>query len=177
MIEQNTQKVIYLLVGAKGSGKTYLGRLLAREFDIEFLEVEKRLIEYIASSEFKSEQLPKDGYEIEEKWISEALQSKDEVISEATGSSKYLSEFISQLKAKYSLRLIRVKCPLETCFRRLKKRPKTDQFVVSDYKIKSINNLSHNLKLDWVLEIDNSGTVSELDIAAAFAKLRVEIRN
>ena len=174
MIEQNKQKVIYLLVGAKGSGKTYIGRLLERELKIEFLEVEQKLIEYIASSKFKSEQLPKDGYEIECKWIRESLQSKDEVISEATGSSKHLPEFISQLKAKYCLKLIRIKCPLETCLKRVMERPKSGQFALSNYKIKSINNLSHKVKLDWDLEIDNSGTFSDSDILNAFADLRVE---
>ena len=32
---------VYVLVGPKGSGKSYVGRLLEREFGIEFLSIEE----------------------------------------------------------------------------------------------------------------------------------------
>ncbi len=174
MIEPNKKKVVYLLVGAKGSGKTHIGSLLERVLNIQFLKVEQRLIEYIGSTESKSEQLPNDGYDLEEKWIGEILQYRDEVISEATGSSKYLLRFIHRLGSKYILKLIRINCPLDICFERVKKRGATDHFNVQDDKIRSINASSHNVQLDWDLEIDNAGPATESEIVNVFNNIRLE---
>lgn len=173
MTEPDKKKVVYLLVGAKGSGKTHIGSLLERVLDIQFLKVEQRLIEYIGSTESKGEQLPNDGYDLEEKWIGEILQCSDEVISEATGSSKYLVRFIHRLGSKYILKLIKINCPLDTCFERVKERSATDHFNVQDDKIKSINALSHNVQLDWNLEIDNAGPAPESEIVNAFNNFRI----
>ena len=172
MSNQSEEKIVYLLVGAKGSGKTHIGQLLERELNIEFLHVEKLLIDYAVSSELKSELLTQDGYDLEERWIDKALQRRDEVISEATGSSIFLTEFICQLRKKYRVMLVRVKCPLTTCFKRVKRRSSTDQFLVSDDKVRSINRMSHRVQLDWDFEIDNAGLATDAEIVTIFASQR-----
>ena len=168
------KKIVYLLVGAKGSGKTHIGTLLERTLNIHFLKVEQRLIEHIGFIDSNGEDLVNDGYDLEETWIDEILQSNNEVISEATGSSKYLSRFLHQLGAKYILKLIRISCPLDTCFERIKERSAMNQFNVPVEKIKSINIASHNVQLDWSLEIDNAGPAPESEILAMFRNLRMK---
>lgn len=176
-IKPNKDRVIYLLIGPKGCGKTYIGILLERCLNIEFLKVEPSLIKHIALTGSKSEQLVNDGYDLEEKWIGDILLRKDEVVSEATGSSKYLTTFIQNLSAKYSVKLIRIKCPLNLCFERVKARSTINQFAMTDEQIKSINELSHNVQLDWDIEIDNAGSMSESDIVAVFNRFRIASLN
>ena len=168
------KKIVYLLIGAKGSGKTHIGTLLERTLNIHFLKVEQRLIEHIGSIDSNSEDLANDGYDLEERWIDEVLESNNEIISEATGSSYYLSGFLHQLGAKYILKLIRISCPLDICFERIKERSAVNHFNVPVEKIKSINVASHNVKLDWSLEIDNTGPAPESEILTLFKNLRME---
>ena len=165
-------KTVYLLVGAKGSGKSHIGRLVEKLLTIEFIEVEQRLIEYLEANPSQSNQLANDGFDLELKWINEALLLRDEVISEATGSSQYLPRFLDQLSQRYKLKIIRIFCPLETCFSRVKSRSKVNQFEVPEEKIHAINLASHIIDLDWSLEIDNSGPAPEQKIVSLFSTLR-----
>ena len=49
-----------------------------------------------------------------------------------------------------------------------------NQFNVPVEKIKSINIASHNVQLDWSLEIDNAGPAPESEILAMFRNLRMK---
>ncbi len=160
------------MIGAKGSGKTYIGNLLENKLGITFLRVEQRLIEHIQATGADTDLLPSDGYNLELDWLGEILGTKDEVISEATGSSKYLQWFISQLDAKYTLKLVRIYCPLEICLDRLKDRTSTNHFDVSSDRVRIINAASDKVNLEWSLEIDNSNPASDAKIISAFKSIR-----
>ena len=168
----NPEKTVYLLIGAKGSGKTYIGETLETSLGVAFLRVEPLLIAHIDRAQSSSDHLKHDGFDIEEAAIDEILLTQNEVISEATGSSEYLLDFIRHLRAKYTIRLLRVLCPLEECFRRVNARSSADQLHVSDDRINSINEKSIRLELDWDLEIDNAGPASDADICAQFESVR-----
>ncbi len=168
------EKLIYLLIGPKGSGKTYLGQTLERLLGIHFIAVEHRLIKHLQSVSIKNDNLPNDGYDLEAEWIEEAFRNYDEVISEATGSSKYLPAFLNKLDERYQLRLVRVVCPLDICLARIRTRGSSGQFVVGEDKINSINIATRDVKLDWCLEIDNSAPASNEEIVASFSKIRPE---
>ena len=62
MVDPGKSKIVYLLVGAKGSGKTHIGTLLEQSINVNFVKVEQQLIKHIGSSESKSEDLINDGY-------------------------------------------------------------------------------------------------------------------
>jgi shikimate kinase len=160
------------MIGAKGSGKTYIGNLLESKLGIHFIRVEQRLIEHIQSTHAESDQLPNDGYDLELNWIEDILQTNNEVISEATGSSKHLPEFINHLKNNYDLKLVRISCPLDICFSRARKRVQDHQFQVTDESIRSINAATDNVKLDWSLVIDNAAPALDTAIIEAFNDIR-----
>ena len=101
-------------------------------------------------------------------WIDEVLQTRDEVISEATGSSPYLSGFLQNLKGKYNVKLVRINCPLDICFTRVKQRAREGQFLVTDEMVRSINATTSALKLDWDLEIENAKPAADDEIISAF---------
>ena len=173
-IHSRSQKTVFLLVGAKGSGKTYIGCLLEKALGICFIRVEQRLMEFLESRPSHSRDLANDGYDLELEWIDEALSEHHEVICEATGSSRFLSQYLNDIRKKYDLKLIRVVCPLDICFARVKRRSKKHQFTVTDEKVQEINAASHNVKLSWDLEIDNSGNASDIQIVHSFHSLRAE---
>ena len=167
-----SEKTVYLLIGAKGSGKTYIGEILEKSLGVRFLSVEPLLIAHIALAKSPSDRLEYDGYDIEESAIDEILLTQNEVITESTGSSEHLLNFIRNLRTKYTIRLMRVLCPLEECFKRVKSRNSADQFYVPDDRINSINEKTIRLELDWDLEIDNSGPALDADICAQFESVR-----
>jgi len=166
------KKIVYLMIGAKGSGKTYIGNLLESKLGIHFIRVEQRLIEHIRSENLESDHLLNDGYDLEFNWIEDILQNNDEVISEATGSSKHLPEFINHLKTHYELRLVRISCPLDICFNRTKERVQDHQFQVTDESIRSINAATDKVRLDWSLTIDNADPALDTTIIKAFNGIR-----
>jgi len=166
------EKTIYLLVGSKGSGKTHIGKLLEQELGIVFLRVEERLIDHQHNTGTLNKQLKNDGYDLEENWINEILHTKNEVISEATGSSAHLAKFIRRLESVHRLKLIRIYCPLDECFIRVKKRSTKQQYEMSDEKVHLINAASHKVELEWALEIDNTLPASHADILASFNNIR-----
>jgi len=165
-------KTVYLLVGPKGSGKTYIGGLLEQALGVHFLRVERLLIDHIKAAGLDSDQLPGDGYHLEEEAIDRILQNNGEVISEATGSSKHLPSFIERLRNKYTVVLIRVVCPLHACLERVDARSPADHFEISDEAIMAINRKSQSLSLDWDLEIDNTAPATDENICARFREVR-----
>lgn len=165
-------KRVFMLIGAKGSGKTYIGNLLEKSLGIHFIRVEQRLIERLATLPVDYVPPPHDGYDLEMNWIDEALLTRDEVISEATGSSPFLPGFLKALSEKYDLKLIRVFCPLDICFDRIKNRTAENHFVVSDEKIREINTASHTVNLSWTIEIDNAGPAEDHVITTLISDLR-----
>jgi predicted ABC-type ATPase len=167
-------KILYLLIGPKGSGKTYIGATLERLLGVCFISVEQRLINHLQTVPTEENCLPNDGYDLEAEWIEVAFQTAEEVISEATGSSKYLPTFLSQLAEKYELRLVRVACPMDICLERIRTRGTSGQFYVSEDKVTSINEATRDVKLDWCLEIDNSAPASNDEIVALFNSIRPE---
>ena len=46
-VNKSSVKTVYILVGPKGSGKTFIGNALEDRLGILFIRVEKLLIEYV----------------------------------------------------------------------------------------------------------------------------------
>jgi [ribosomal protein S5]-alanine N-acetyltransferase len=168
-VKKSSAKTVYILVGPKGSGKTFIGNALEDRLGILFIRVEKLLIEYVEKNGLQSNTLPRDGFDIEEHAIASALALRPAVITEATGSSIYFSDFLDRLNKCYQVTLVRVKCPPETCLERVARRPTQDQFAVDDQTLRRINNKAASAEFDWSFEIDNSQNQSVANVVARFA--------
>ena len=168
-VNKSSVKTVYILVGPKGSGKTFIGNALEDRLGILFIRVEKLLIEYVEKNGLQSNKLPRDGFDIEEQAIARALALRHAVITEATGSSIYFSDFIDRLNERYNVTLVRVKCPPETCLERVARRATQDQFAVDDKTLRRINNKAASAEFDWSFEIDNSQNQSVANVVACFA--------
>ncbi len=169
--EKSDKKTVYILVGPKGCGKSYIGNLLEKRLGLTFLRVEPLAIAYIEKHGLPDGGLKRDGFDLEEAEIHKILASKKSVVFEATGSSKYFSSVLENLRQLYEVKLIRIHCPLELCYLRVKNRDQKDHHVVADDMIRVINNKADKVMLDWNLEIDNSGPASEESVISQFSNI------
>ncbi len=162
---------IYILIGPKGSGKTYIGNLLEQELGIKFLRVEQLLLKHIEKNGLSNKKLTRDGFDIEEKALADALIIEDTVIFEATGSSIYMPSVLENLAKNYELKLIKISCPLNICFERVKNRSQQHQFKVEDEIVRQINKKAAKVVLDWDLVIDNSEPATKQNIITKFTTI------
>lgn len=154
--KKDEKKLVFILVGPKGSGKTHIGSLLEKETGLKFLSVEKLGLENIPKSKLTGYELEKEGFHHEEREIDRILTLEDAMSFEATGSSEYFHTVLERLRAKYKVRLIKVFSPLATCYHRIKQRGPADHIPVSEEKIRTINEKAAKVDLKWALTIDNS---------------------
>src|SRR5690606_37806805 len=138
----------------------------ASRFAIKFLRVEHLLIGYVERFGLPTGGLKRDGFDLEEEAVHSILTTNAAVIMEATGSSVHFPGFLNNLKGRYYVRLIRVHCPLDTCFDRVRNRDSTDHFLVTDEQVLEINKKAADAAFDWDLEIDNSGPASDEELVA-----------
>lgn len=164
-------QTVHILVGPKGSGKTHIGGVLEEEFQTPFLRVEPLLIEHRRKHGGPSGDLPRHGFDVEEQAIHAILTKAKSVIIEATGSSEFFPSFIANLASLYQVNLVRVACPLDLCFERVKQRSIEGHFPMTDEDIRAINRLAVAQSFNWDMAFDNSGPASRHKIVADFRDL------
>ncbi len=162
-------KHIIILIGPKGSGKTTIGRAIAKEMNIRFFDVEKHLIEYMNNNSIDGNDLPNHGFDIEEIEIRSILKCEDVVVIEATGSSEYFMSYYNMYSAEFRVIPIKIVCNYDICLERINARGLKDNFEVPIDKIKSIYNRSTAIDLDWFQVID---TVNDFNLVKVVDKLK-----
>ena len=171
MTAQERKKVVFALIGPKGSGKTHIGTLLETRCGVKFLSVEKMGLENIPKSKLTGDDLIKEGFHLEEKEIDRISSTEDAVSFENTGAHEYFYVVLERLRSKYEVKLVRVFSPLEACFTRIKQRDAGAHIPVSDEMIRLINEKASKVDLKWHLTIDNSDLPSDEVICEKFRSL------
>ncbi len=150
------KKQIIILVGLKGSGKTYVGSLLQDKLNIKFFRVENIWLS------LKSERLTNEyifeGFGLVEQEIDNLLLKTDRIIIESTGTTHYFNIFINRLKTKYDLIFVKIHTSPELCLKRVKSRDSSIHVPVSDNVVEQINQdaLKVNLKYDIIIDNEKS---------------------
>jgi len=157
-----TLATLYMLIGPKGAGKTYIGTLINRHTEIRFIRVEPLWLAL---------QPGEDGWKTVEQVIDETFQHHPRVMIESLGAGAGFSRFRAALADKYTLKMIRVYADLATCLHRVKHRDSADHIPISDDKVEEYNKIAATVVYDWDLEIDNSGPASDEAILAAIQTL------
>jgi shikimate kinase len=155
-------KQLYMLIGPKGAGKTYIGTLVASHTDIHFIRVEPIWL---------SLQAGEDGWRKVEQTIDTAFETYQKVMIESLGAGEGFRHFYASLARKYPIKLIHVVSNLDTCLWRVQNRDSVDHIAVSDDKVVEYNKLAAQVRYDWALEIDNNQPMSDSEILAAFRQL------
>lgn len=150
--------MLYLLIGPKGAGKSYIGMLAHQHTDIFFIRVEPIWLNL---------QSGENGWKKVESEIDTVIQSHNKIMVESLGVGEGFRGFYAALAKKYSIKMIRVHADLATCFARVKSRNKAGHIPVSDDKVLEYNKIAATVAYDWDLEINNNGSVSDADLLSA----------
>lgn len=156
-------RVLYMLIGPKGSGKTHIGMLVHRHTDIHFVRVEPIWLS-LAPGE--------DGWQKVEAAIDAAFLIHDHIMIESLGAGEGFLGFHHSLGAKYEIKMIRVYADLNTCLQRVRTRSSADHIPVSDDKVAEYNRIAAEVTFPWALEIDNNQPASDDKILAAIRELQ-----
>ena len=156
------ERVLYTLVGPKGSGKSHIGRRIEKLTGIQFLRVEPLWLQLAEGD---------DGWSRVKREIDNLFLQYDKVIIESLGAGEGFNQMYASLKDNYEVKLIKVETDLEECLRRVRSRDNTNHIPVSDERVREYNRISASVKHPWDAVIDNNGPATDEEILKAIASL------
>lgn len=156
------QKILYVLIGLKGAGKTHIGRLVDGHTDIAFLPVEPIWLAL---------QPGEDGWKKVEAAIDTLFRTRDKVMIESLGAGDGFRGMHAALAQKYRIRMIRVTADPQTCLARVRSREPADHIPVPDERVIEYNKVAAAVRYDWALEIDNNDPAADEELLAAIRSL------
>lgn len=151
-------KVLLILIGPKGSGKTYIGSRIEQLTGIKFLRVEPLWLQ-LAEGE--------DGWRRVEQEIDGLFRQHDKVTIESLGAGEGFNRMYASLNDKYETRLIKVETDLDECLRRVQRRDTADHIPVSDEKVQEYNAIAASVNHPWDAVIDNNAPATDEQILQA----------
>lgn len=151
-----TMKTLYILIGLKGSGKTFVGKLIEDKFGILFLRVENIFKGIKLDRHYSDESYIKEGFTLLEKEIRNRFKETDMLTIESTGLTDEFKQMMDSLKKDFSVKLIKIAAEPDLCLKRVTKRDNKEHINISDSDVEKINELAMKVKLDYDLTIDNN---------------------
>jgi shikimate kinase len=155
-------RILYMLIGPKGSGKTHIGMLVSQHTNIHFVGVEPIWLQ-LAPGE--------DGWQKVATAIEDDFRTHKYVMIESLGAGEDFQNFYRLLAARYAIKMIRVYADIDTCLERVRARSRTDHIAVSDEKVAEYNRIAAGVTYDWALEIDNNQPAPDEAILTAIRHL------
>jgi cytidylate kinase len=150
--------MLILLVGPKGSGKTYVGRLLETQLGVHFFHVEPYWMRYHAAcAEIGQPVHLADGIARIHPLIAEALGTHEHVCVETTGASPEILNDLLTVGEPFGLLLVKVDAPLAVCLERIAARDAAHQIPMRADDIRTVHTLSSALDLPFDIVLDNTG--------------------
>lgn len=162
--------MLIVLIGPKGAGKSYVGRLLQSAGKAHFLHVEPLWMAYYAECDRlgRARSIP-DGINAVRPVIISALQQHRHVCVETTGGSRDILDDLLNAGAAAGVLVVRINAPLKTCLNRIEARDPTHQIPVPSDTIQEIYELNRNSKEPVALTLENV-SMSDADILASFSR-------
>lgn len=151
------QKSIYLLIGQKGSGKSFIGTIFDKEFGIQFVRVEDWAKQIKRDREINDESYLRQVFAEIEKGIRQTLLGTDKLVFESTGLTEYFDAMLESLKKDFKVTTIAIKADSATCLERVRSRDLKIHINVSDDQVLMVNRkvLERNMKTDFYIENEN----------------------
>lgn len=160
-------------MGLKGSGKTYIGKLIENNFSIPFVHVENIFKNIKADRHYSDENYIKEGFTLLEKEIRRRFETDDALIMESTGLTDEFMKMLESLKKDFSVKLIRIHAEPELCLKRVRERDNKDHINVSDSDVEKINEQAKKVNFDYDLVIDNNSDTKN-DALKEFQKVFIQ---
>lgn len=159
---------LIILIGPKGSGKTYIGSFVQEKLDIEFFRVEDVWMK-LKERRFSPDYIQKGYLKVEEE-IHRKFEETNKLIIETTAADIESIKFIARLKNCFIIKLIKVNSSSETCLKRIKIRDQLVHVPISDDRIEEINKKSMMNDLSFDLVINNEN-ISNEEIIDTFSQI------
>lgn len=154
-------KTLYILIGLKGSGKTYIGELVEDKFKITFIRVEKIFKNIKQDRHFADKNYIKEGFALLEKEIRARFKEADALIMESTGLTDEFKQMLENLRKDFAVKLIKIEADPKLCLKRVSERDSKDHISVSDDGVEKINELAMKVKFEYELIIDNNNMTGD----------------
>jgi predicted kinase len=153
----NENRTIYLLIGPKGSGKSFIGKLMDEELGIRFIRVEDWAKSVKKERSVDDESYVREVFAMIEDGVRQVLKEFPQVVFESTGLSDAFDAMLERLCRDFRVVTIRVKAGDALCLERVKTRDQAIHVNVSDDQVNVINRnvAERNLPTDFTLENDN----------------------
>lgn len=155
-------KTLHILIGPKGSGKTYIGSRIEQLTGIKFLRVEPLWLQ-LAEGE--------DGWDRVEREIDTLFTQHEKVVIESLGAGDGFNQMYASLKDKYEVKLIKVETALDERLRRVRDRDNANHIPVSDERVWEYNRIAASVKHPWDAVIDNNAPSTDEEILEAIASV------
>jgi shikimate kinase len=149
-------KTIYILIGLKGSGKTYIGTLLQNKRNIPFLRVEDICLKIKADRKIDDQNYIKEAFEKIETEIRKKLLSVNQLTIESTASAIQFDQMVFNLRKDFIVKLIKIETDPKLCLQHVRTRDQENHISVSDEEVTQINTISAQRKFDFDLTIQNN---------------------
>lgn len=133
------KKSVLILIGQKGSGKSFIGTLFEKNFGIKFIRVENWAKRIKKERAVDNEEYLKQVFEEIEKGIRNCLNETNKLVFESTGLTKYFDRMIQNLSQDFKVTTIGVYADGTTCLERVKSRDRDIHINVSDNEVLMIN--------------------------------------
>lgn len=159
----NKNKKIYILIGMKGSGKSLIGELFEKYFQIHFVRVENWAREIKKDRAADDVTYIEEFFEITERRIKEFMNYYEEIVYESTGLTPYFDNMYNHLQTSFHVILIKIEANPQLCLNRVRTRDQNIHIDVSDDLVKKINQevLLKNIPCEYSIE-NSRTTVDDL---------------
>lgn len=154
-------KTLYILIGLKGSGKTFIGKLIEDKFGILFLRVENIFKSIKRDRHYSDISYIKEGFTLLEKEIRNRFKKTDMLTIESTGLTDEFKQMLENLRKGFSVKLIKIDTDPALCVKRVKKRNNKEHINVSYSDVEKINKLAIKVNFNYDLVMDNNSKTNE----------------
>lgn len=150
--------MLILLIGPKGSGKSYVGRLLEARLGVHFFHVEPHWMRYHAAcAEVGQPVHLAEGIARIHPLIADALAAHEQVCVETTGTSPEILNDLLAVGEPFGRLLVKVDAPLALCLERVAARDTAHQIPMRSDMIGTVHALSAALDLPFDIVLENTG--------------------
>lgn len=128
-----------MLIGAKGSGKSYIGSLFQKHFNIPFVRVEDWAKQVKGKRSVTDESYISEVFAAIQQGITQEMQKHNAIVFESTGTVPQFVAMVNHLKQQFNVVQIFIEADLELCLQRVKTRDQSIHINVSDEQVMAIN--------------------------------------
>lgn len=152
-----------MLVGPKGSGKTFIGELMQKHFGITFLPEENWTKGTKKDSSLSHTSYLTEVFAKMEQKVRKALEEHDTVVLEATPLTKAFEIMFETLRTEFYMTTIGVWATHVRCMERIRAKSQGQDIQASEEEIRAINSMVVDRAAQTNFKIENNdATVEEL---------------